>query len=63
MEVREKTDKETIEILNELKIYFGSRLFENNQSVVNALEVAVEAIENKKDSKKLNKTPFDRVNK
>ena len=63
MEVREKTDKEIIEILNELKIYFGSRLFENNQSVVNALEVAVEAIENKEDSKKLNKTPFDRVNK
>lgn len=63
MEVREKTDKEIIEILNELKIYFGSRLFENNQSVVNALEVAVEAIENKKDLEKLNKTPFNRVNK
>lgn len=61
MEVREKTDKEIIEMLNELKTYFGSRLFENNQSVINALEVAIEAIENKEDSEKLNETPFDRV--
>lgn len=61
MEIREMTDKEIIEILNELKIYFSSRLFENNQSVINALEGAVEAIENNEDSKKLNKAPFDRV--
>lgn len=61
MEVREKTDKEILEILNDLKLFFGSSLFENKRSVINALEVAVEAIENKEDSEKLNKTPFDRV--
>lgn len=63
MEIREMTDKEIIETLNKLKSYFDSPLFENNRSVINALQVAVEAIENKEDSKKLNKTPFDRVNK
>ena len=62
MEIREMTDKEIIETLNKLKSYFDSPLFENNRSVINALEVAVEAIENKENSKKLNKTPFDRVN-
>ena len=57
------TDKETIDILNKLRSYFNSPFFENNRSVINALEVAVEAIENKEDSEKLNKTPFDRVKK
>lgn len=57
------TNKEIIDTLNKLKSYFDSPLFENNRSVINALEVAVEAIENKEDSEKLNKTPFDRVNK
>ena len=56
------TDKEIMDTLNKLKSYFDSPLFENNRSVINALEVAVEAIENKKGSEKLNKTPFDRVN-
>ena len=56
------TDKETIDILNKLRSYFNSPFFENNRSVINALEVAVEAIENKEDSEKLNKNPFDRVN-
>lgn len=56
------TDKEIMDTLNKLKSYFDSPLFENNKSVINALEVAVEAIENKKGSEKLNKTPFDRVN-
>ena len=56
------TDKEIMDTLNKLKSYFDSPLFENNRSVINALEVAVEAIENKEDSEKLNKNPFDRVN-
>lgn len=63
MEVREMTDKEIIDMLNELKNILGFAVFENRRSVINALEVAVEAIENKEDSKKLNKTPFARVNK
>ena len=49
------TNKETIEILNKLKSYFDSPLFENNHSVINALEVAVESIENKENSKKLDR--------
>ena len=56
------TDKEIMDTLNKLKSYFDSPLFENNRSVINALEVAVEAIKNKEDSEKLNKNPFDRVN-
>lgn len=56
------TDKEIIDTLNKLKSYFDSPLFENNRSVINALEVAVEAIKNKENSEKLNKNPFDRVN-
>lgn len=56
------TNKETIDILNKLKSYFDSPLFENNQSIINALEVAVKTIENKEDLEKLNKNPFDRVN-
>lgn len=56
------TKKEIIEMLNTLKSYFDSTLFENNRSVINALEVAVESIENKEGSEKLNQTPFDRVN-
>lgn len=55
-------DKEIIDTLNKLKSYFDSPLFENNRSVINALEVAVEAIKNKENSEKLNKNPFDRVN-
>lgn len=62
MDIRETTDKEVIETLNKLKSYFDSPLFENNRSVINALEFAVEAIENKEDSEKLNENPFDRVN-
>lgn len=54
MEIREMTDKEIIETLNKLKSYFPP-LFEHNQSVINALEVAVEAIENKENSKKLDR--------
>ena len=57
------TDKEIMDTLNKLKSYFDSPLFENNRSVINALEVAVEAIENKEDLEKLNKNPFDRVKK
>lgn len=57
------TNKEIIDTLNKLKSYFDSPLFENNRSVINALEVAVEAIENKEDSEKLNKNPFNRANK
>lgn len=56
------TDKEIIDTLNKLKSYFDSPLFENNQSIIDALEVAVEAIKNKEDSEKLNKNPFNRVN-
>lgn len=56
------TDKEIIDTLNKLKHDFNLLPFENNRSVINALEVAIEAIENKKDSEKLNKNPFDRVN-
>lgn len=56
------TNKETIKILNELKYDFNSLPFENRQSIINALQVAVEAIKNKQDSEKLNKNPFDRVN-
>lgn len=55
-------NKEIMETLNKLKSYFDSPLFENNRSVINALEVAIEAIKNKEDSEKLNKNPFDRVN-
>lgn len=60
MKIEEMTNEEIVETLDKLKSYFDSPLFENNQNVVNALEVAVEAIESKE---KLNKTPFDRVNK
>ena len=56
------TDKEIIDTLNKLKHDFNLLPFENNRSVINALEVAVEAIENKEDSEKFNKNPFDRVN-
>ena len=56
------TNKEIIEMLNKLKSYFDSPLFENSQSIIDALEVAVEVIKNKEDSEKLNKNPFDRVN-
>ena len=56
------TDKEIIDTLNKLKHDFNLLPFENNRSVINALEVAIEAIENKEDSEKLNKNPFDRVN-
>ena len=55
------TDKEIIDTLNKLKHDFNLLPFENNRSVINALEVAIEAIENKEDSEKLNKNPFDRV--
>lgn len=55
------TNKEIIEMLNKLKSYFDSPLFENNKSIINALQAAIETIENKEDSEKLNKTPFDRV--
>ena len=57
------TDKEIIDILNKLRSYFNSPLFENSQSIIDALEVAVETIKNKEDSEKLNKNPFDRVKK
>ena len=56
------TNKETIKILNELKYDFNLLPFENSQPIIDALEVAVEAIKNKEDSEKLNKNPFDRVN-
>lgn len=55
-------NKEIMETLNKLKSYFDSPFFKNRQSIINALQVAIEAIENKEDSEKLNKTPFDRVN-
>ena len=61
MEIREMTDKEIIETLNKLKSYFDSPFFENRQSIINALEVVIGSIENKEDSEKLNKNPFDRV--
>ncbi len=57
MKIEEMTNEEIVETLDKLKSYFDSPLFENNQNVINALQVAVEAIENKE---KLNKTPFDR---
>ena len=56
------TDKEIIDTLNKLKHDFNLLPFENSQSIIDALEVAVEAIKNKEDSEKLNKNPFDRVN-
>ena len=56
------TDKEIIDTLNKLKHDFNLLRFENSQSIIDALEVAVEAIKNKEDSEKLNKNPFDRVN-
>ncbi|MDY4524347.1 MAG: hypothetical protein SPE03_04845 [Treponema sp.] len=56
------TDKEIIDTLNKLKHDFNLLPFENSKSIIDALEVAVEAIKNKKDSEKLNKNPFDRVN-
>ena len=56
------TDKEIMDTLNKLKNDFNSPLFENRQSIIDALEAAVEAIENKEGSEKLNKNPFDRVN-
>ena len=56
------TDKEIIDTLNKLKHDFKLLPFENSQSIIDALEVAVEAIKNKEDSEKLNKNPFDRVN-
>lgn len=52
------TDKEIIDTLNKLKHDFNLLPFENNRSVINALEVAIEAIENKEDSEKLNKNPL-----
>lgn len=57
------TDKEIMDTLNKLKNDFNLLPFENKRSVINALEVAIEAIKNKEDSEKLNKTPFDRVKK
>ena len=57
------TDKEIIDTLNKLKHDFNLLPFENSQSIIDALEVAVEAIKNKEDSEKLNKNPFDRVKK
>ena len=57
------TDKEIIDTLNKLKHDFNLLPFENNRSIIDALEVAVEAIENKKDLEELNKNPFDRVKK
>lgn len=59
MKIEEMTNKEVIEKLKNIQKYFESPLFENNRSIINALEVAVEEIENKEKS---NKTPFDRVN-
>ena len=56
------TDKEIIDTLNKLKHDFNLLPFENSQSIIDALEVAVEAIKNKEDSEKFNKNPFDRVN-
>lgn len=56
------TDKEIMDTLNKLKNDFNSPLFENRQSIIDALEAAVEAVENKEGSEKLNKNPFDRVN-
>ena len=56
------TDKEIMDILNNLKHGFKLLPFENSQSIIDALEVAVEAIKNKESSEKLNKNPFDRVN-
>lgn len=56
------TDKEIIDTLNKLKHDFNLLPFENSQSIIDALEVAVEAIKNKEDLEKLNKNPFDRVN-
>ena len=56
------TDKEIMDTLNKLKHDFNLLPFENSQSIIDALEVAVEAIKNKEDSEKLNKNPFDRVN-
>lgn len=56
------TDKEIMDTLNKLKNDFNSPLFENRQSIIDTLEAAVEAIENKEGSEKLNKNPFDRVN-
>lgn len=57
------TNKEIMDTLNKLKNDFNSLPFENSQSIMDALEVAVEAIKNKEDSEKLNKNPFDRVKK
>ena len=56
------TDKEIIDTLNKLKHDFNLLPFENSQYIIDALEVAVEAIKNKESSEKLNKNPFDRVN-
>lgn len=53
MKIEEITNKEIIETLNKLKSYFDSPFFENNRSIINALEVAIEAI---KDKEKFNKT-------
>ena len=57
------TDKEIMDTLNKLRHDFNLLPFENSQSIIDALEVAVEAIKNKEDSEKLNKNPFDRVKK
>ena len=56
------TDKEIMDPLNKLKHDFNLLPFENSQSIIDALEVAVEAIKNKESSEKLNKNTFDRVN-
>ena len=56
------TNKEIIDTLNKLKNDFNLLPFKNSQSIIDALEVAVEAIKNKEYSEKLNKNPFDRVN-
>lgn len=46
-------NQEAIKNLERLKEYFESPVFENNRVVINALEIAIKAIENKEDSENL----------
>ena len=57
------TNKEAKDILAKLEEHFDLSIYKNNQEIMDALEIGIEAISKKENLEKLSKTPFNRVNK
>ena len=58
------TNEEVKNILEKIQTFFDSSIFENNQEIMEALDIAIEAVSKKEElteTAEFNQTPFDRV--